>query len=73
MLHSHNLDHVQIGLRWGIVNGEDGIDNAGCKLLGESLRKFRCKSCAGDGKEKFPIWLSLDLEFVEELRKQRSK
>ena len=51
MLHLHDLNHVQIWLGWGLVDGEDGIDNIRGELVGEGRVELGGKGCAGDGEE----------------------
>ncbi len=37
MLHLHDLDHVQVGLRRRLVDGEYGIDNVRGELLSKGV------------------------------------
>lgn len=40
VLHGHYFDHVEIWLRWGLINGKNGIYDVRSKLLGERAIKF---------------------------------
>lgn len=40
-MHRHDLDHVQVWLRGGLVNGEDGVDNVRRELLSKRAVELR--------------------------------
>jgi hypothetical protein len=64
---------VQIGLRWCLVDGENGVDNVGGQLLRERAVELCGQRCASDRKEEFAVNLLLKLELVEELRLSASR
>ena len=68
VLHGHDLNHVQIGLRWSLVNGENSVDNVGGQLLRKRAIELRGQRCASDRKEEFAVNLLLELELVKKLR-----
>lgn len=70
MLHCHNLNHVQIGLLRGSVDGKDGIDDVGGELLGESTAQLCGEGGTGDRKQQLAVNGTLELELVEELYAQ---
>ena len=51
MLHLHDLNHVQIWLGWGLVDGEDGIDNVWGELVGECGVELGGERRASDGEK----------------------
>jgi hypothetical protein len=49
------------------VDGEDGIDDVGGKLLGEGTVQFGGKGGTGNRKQQLAVNGALELEIVEEL------
>jgi len=73
VLHLHDLNHVQVGLRRSLVNGENGINDIRCEGLGEAATQLGRKRGAGDGEEKFAVDITGEFELVEELRSSAPK
>lgn len=48
MLHLHDLNHVKIGLRWCLVNGQDGINDVRSELCCKSTVELGGERCACD-------------------------
>ena len=69
MLHLHNLNHVQIGLRGLLVDGEDGVDDIGSELGGQGGVELSGERCSRDADEEFSVNLLRELEGIEELRR----
>lgn len=67
VLHRHDLNHVQIRLRRGSMDGEDGIDDIGGKFLGESSVQFRAERRTSNGEQQLAVDRPLNLELVKEL------
>lgn len=68
MLHLHDLHHVQVGLRGGLVDGQDGIDDVGGQFLGQGGVELGGQGSTSDGEEKFPVDLLGQLEGIEEFQ-----
>ena len=58
---------MQIGLRWCLVDGKDGVDDIGSQLFGERAVELRGQGCAGNGKKKLSVNFLLELKLIEEL------
>ena len=67
MLHSHDLNHVQIWLRGRLVDCEYGIDNIGGELLSKGVVELSGEGGTGDREEQLAVNGLLELELVEEL------
>jgi hypothetical protein len=67
VLHSHDLDHVEIGLRGRLVDGKDSVYDIGGQLFGERAVELCGQRRAGDRKEKLAVDLLGKLELIEEL------
>ena len=70
MLHGHNLNHVEVGLLGGALDGKDGIDNVRGELLGEGIVQLGGKRRPSDREEEFAVNGPRKLEIVEELEKR---
>lgn len=67
MLHGHDLNHVQVWLLGGTMDGEHGIDDVGCELLGESIVELGGEGGASHRKKQLSVNSAFELELVEEL------
>ena len=67
MLHLHNLNHVQVGLRGGLVDGKNGVDNIGRQALGQATAQLGRERGTSNGEEELAVDFSGDLELLEEL------
>ncbi|EPE05131.1 hypothetical protein F503_03736 [Ophiostoma piceae UAMH 11346] len=66
VLHLHDLDHVQVGLGGGLVDGEDSVDDVGRELVGEGGVELGGQGGAGHGQQQLAVDLLGQLELVEE-------
>ena len=67
MLHLHDFNHVQIGLRRSLVDGEHSIDDIGGKLVCEGMVEFGGEGCTRNAEEEFSVNFFLELECIQEL------
>jgi len=67
MLHGHDLNHVQIGLRGRLVDGKDGVDDIGSQLFGERAVDLGGQRRSRDREEKFAVDFFGELELIKEL------
>ena len=70
MLHLHDLDHVKVGLRGGLVDGQNGVDDVRSELRCESAVELGGKSGSRDVEEELSVNVLSDGEILEELYRQ---
>lgn len=71
-MHCHNLNHVQVRLFGGSVDGENGVNDIRGELLSQGMVQLGGKGGTGDGKEQLAVDRTLELELVKELEKSKS-
>ncbi len=69
MLHLHDLDHVQVGLLGGLVDGEDRIDDGRRQALSKARAKLCGEGGPGDREEELAVDIAGELKLVEELQR----
>lgn len=67
MLHLHDFHHVQVRLRWCLINGQNGIDDIGRELLGKCRVELGGERRASNVEKQAAIDLLVNLEVIQEL------
>lgn len=68
VLHLHDLHHVKIGLGWGLVDGQNGIDDIRSELVRECCVELSGERSPRHVEKELTVDLLGELEVIQELR-----